>query len=285
MSAHILDGKAIAESLKTTIKDRVSDRLASGLRVPGLAVIQVGKHPASNVYVRHKRQSCEQCGILSLAHELPEETTQTELLALIGQLNSDPLVDGILVQLPLPRHIAPGSIIEAISPMKDVDGFHPENLGLLALGRPRFRSCTPKGIMTLLANTETGLSGLDAVVLGRSSIVGRPIALELISANCTVTVCHSRTRDLADKIGQADLLVAAIGKASFVKGDWLKKGAIVIDVGINRLANGALVGDVDFKSAAERAAWITPVPGGVGPMTVASLMENTLQSAELSDKQ
>jgi len=220
-------------------------------------------------------------GFISKAFDLPTTVSQAELLALVDQLNHDPEIHGILVQLPLPSHISADTVIERISPYKDVDGFHPYNVGRLALKMPLLRSCTPKGIMTLLAKTNLALEGLDAVVIGQSNIVGRPMALELLAERCTITVCHSKTKNLADKAKQADILVVAIGKPEFVSGDWIKEGAIVIDVGMNRLENGKLVGDVNFKEAAQKAAWITPVPGGVGPMTVATLLENTLLAAQL----
>jgi len=278
MTAQILDGKAVADDIKAHLKTEVARLVAAGKRRPGLAVILVGENPASQVYVRNKRNSCEQAGFLSELIELPASTSQEELLSRIAQLNQDPAIDGILVQLPLPKHIDENVIIEAIAVSKDVDGFHPYNIGRLALRMPLLRPCTPKGVMTLLERTGQQLAGLDAVVIGQSNIVGRPMALELLAARCTVTICHSRTRDLEQKIASADVLVAAVGIANFVKGAWLKPGALVIDVGINRLDNGSLCGDVDFASASQRAAWITPVPGGVGPMTVATLLENTFQA-------
>jgi methylenetetrahydrofolate dehydrogenase (NADP+) / methenyltetrahydrofolate cyclohydrolase len=281
MSAEILDGKAIAADLRQQIKARVDERVAAGMRPPGLAVVLVGENPASQVYVRSKRKSCEEVGFHSVSHDLPVTTTQDELLALIDQLNADEAIDGILVQLPLPEQIDEESVIERILPTKDVDGFHPYNVGRLALRMPLLRSCTPKGIMTLLERTGHKLEGLDAVVIGQSNIVGRPMALELLAARCTITVCHSRTKDLAEKARNADILVVAIGRGEFVPGDWIKPGAIVIDVGMNRNAEGKLVGDVDFAAASQRASWITPVPGGVGPMTIVTLLENTLQAAEL----
>lgn len=281
MSAEILDGKAIAADLRQQIKTRVEERVASGMRPPGLAVVLVGENPASQVYVRSKRKSCEEVGFHSVSHDLPASTSQAELLALIDQLNADDAIDGILVQLPLPEQIDEESVIERILPTKDVDGFHPYNVGRLALRMPLLRSCTPKGIMTLLERTGQKLEGLDAVVIGQSNIVGRPMALELLAARCTITVCHSRTKDLAEKARNADILVVAIGRAEYVPGDWIKPGAIVIDVGMNHNAEGKLVGDVDFAAASQRASWITPVPGGVGPMTIVTLLENTLQAAEL----
>ena len=283
MSAKILDGKAIAKALKADIKIQVSERLAKGLRAPGLAVILVGESPASQVYVRNKRKSCDATGIFSKSFDLAVETPEADLLQLIDTLNQDPEIHSILVQLPLPAHINAEKVIERIHPDKDVDGFHPYNMGLLTLKMPRLRPCTPKGVMTMLSKTGQNLVGLDAVIIGQSNIVGRPMALELLAARCTITVCHSRTKNLADKIRQADIVVAAVGRPEFVQGDWIKQGALVIDVGINRLDSGKLVGDVAFETAAERAAWITPVPGGVGPMTVATLLENTLLAAKLQD--
>ncbi|MCU7804028.1 MAG: bifunctional methylenetetrahydrofolate dehydrogenase/methenyltetrahydrofolate cyclohydrolase FolD [Candidatus Thiodiazotropha sp. (ex Lucinoma annulata)] len=281
MSAQILDGKAIAADIRGQIKVAVDSRVTAGHRRPGLAVVLVGENPASQVYVRNKRRSCEEVGFLSESYDLPVSTTQDELLALIDRLNSDDAIDGILVQLPLPDQIDEEAVIERILPTKDVDGFHPYNVGRLALRMPVLRPCTPKGVMTLLERTGQKLEGLDAVVIGQSNIVGRPMALELLAARCTITVCHSRTKDLAEKARNADILVVAIGRGEFVPGEWIKEGAIVIDVGMNRNEHGKLVGDVDFAAASQRASWITPVPGGVGPMTIATLLENTLQAAEL----
>jgi methylenetetrahydrofolate dehydrogenase (NADP+)/methenyltetrahydrofolate cyclohydrolase len=281
MAANILDGKAIAAERRNAIQREVEQRRQAGLRAPGLAVVLVGENPASQVYVRNKRRACEEVGFHSELYELPATTAQTELLALVDQLNADAAIDGILVQLPLPEQIDAEAVIERILPTKDVDGFHPYNVGRLALRMPLLRPCTPKGIMTLLERTGEPLEGLDAVVIGQSNIVGRPMALELLAARCTITVCHSRTKDLAEKARAADLLVVAMGRARHVPGDWVKPGAIVIDVGMNRDEQGKLCGDVDFAAAAERAAWITPVPGGVGPMTIASLLENTLQANAL----
>ncbi|MBK1640699.1 bifunctional methylenetetrahydrofolate dehydrogenase/methenyltetrahydrofolate cyclohydrolase [Chromatium okenii] len=281
MTAQLLDGKTIAATIRLDIKEKIANRRAAGERAPGLAVIMVGDNPASEVYVRNKQMACAEVGFHSELYALPATTAQSDLLALIDHLNTDPLLDGILVQLPLPPQMDEEAVIERIAPTKDVDGFHPYNVGRLVLRMPLLRPCTPKGVMTLLAHTGRDLSGLDAVVIGQSNIVGRPMALELLAARCTVTICHSRTKDLAAKVQAADVLVAAVGRAQFVPGAWIKPGALVIDVGINRGADGKLVGDVDFASCAERAAWITPVPGGVGPMTIASLLENTLQAAEL----
>jgi methylenetetrahydrofolate dehydrogenase (NADP+)/methenyltetrahydrofolate cyclohydrolase len=281
MGAQLLDGKAIAADLREQVRVRVAERVARGQRPPGLAVVLVGGNAASQVYVRNKRSACEAAGLYSEMHALPEDTSEAALLALIDDLNARETIDGILIQLPLPPQINPDTVTERILPSKDVDGFHPYNVGRLALRQPLLRSCTPKGVMTMLARTGVKLEGLDAVIIGQSNIVGRPMALELLAARCTITVCHSRTKALADKARGADVLVAAIGKPRMVPGDWIKEGAIVIDVGINRLDDGTLCGDVDFAAARERASWITPVPGGVGPMTVATLLENTLQAAEI----
>jgi methylenetetrahydrofolate dehydrogenase (NADP+)/methenyltetrahydrofolate cyclohydrolase len=282
MSAQLLDGKEIAATIRAELAARVKARVQAGLPAPGLAVVLVGDNPASQVYVRNKQKACAEVGFHSRLHELPAEIAQAELLALIDQLNADARIHGILVQLPLPEQINAEAVIERIDPAKDVDGFHPYNVGRLSLRMPLLRPCTPKGIMTLLAHSGQSLTGLDAVVIGQSNIVGRPMALELLAARCTISVCHSRTRDLAEKARAADLLVVAIGRPRFIPGDWIKPGALVIDVGMNRDADGKLCGDVDFDSARARAAWITPVPGGVGPMTIASLLENTLQAAEMA---
>lgn len=280
MAAQLINGKAIAEDLLTRIKQRIELRSSQGKRVPCLAVILVGDSAASTIYVANKRRSCEQAGMRSLAYNLPAETGEEELLQLIGDLNADDSVDGILVQLPLPPQINAERVIEAINPTKDVDGFHPYNVGRLALRMPLLRPCTPHGIMTMLETLNINLKGLNAVVVGASNIVGRPMSLELLLAGCTVTTCHRFTRDLPGIVAGADLLVVAVGKPGFIKGEWIRPGAIVIDVGINRLENGKICGDVEFAAAQERAAWITPVPGGVGPMTVATLMENTLDALE-----
>jgi len=280
MSAQIIDGKAIAAELKHHLKLATDKRVATGKRKPGLAVILVGSNPASQVYVGSKRRSCEEIGFNSVSYDLDEITTQEKLLSLISTLNNDNDIDGILVQLPLPAHINTDVIIEHIAPHKDVDGFHPYNIGRLAQRNPQLRPCTPKGIMTLLKSTKVDLHGLEAVVVGASNIVGRPMALELLLAGCTTTVCHRWTKDLESHVRRADLLVVAVGKPNFIPGEWIKQGAIIIDVGINRLDNGSLTGDVEFNVAKQKAAWITPVPGGVGPMTVATLMENTLFAAE-----
>lgn len=280
MTAKLIDGKAIAANLRQQIAQRVAQRREQGLRTPGLAVILVGSDPASQVYVSHKRKDCEEVGFISQAYDLPSETTQTELTDLIDRLNEDPAIDGILLQLPLPEHLESSSLLERIRPDKDVDGFHPYNVGRLAQRIPLLRPCTPKGIMTLLESTGVDLYGKDAVVVGASNIVGRPMAMELLLAGCTVTVTHRFTQDLAGHVGRADLVVVAAGKPGLVKGEWIKEGAIVIDVGINRQDDGKLVGDVVYETALPRAGWITPVPGGVGPMTRACLLENTLYAAE-----
>jgi methylenetetrahydrofolate dehydrogenase (NADP+) / methenyltetrahydrofolate cyclohydrolase len=280
MSAQIIDGKAIAAELKQSLKIATDKRLKAGKRRPGLAVVLIGSDPASQVYVGSKRRSCEEIGFKSDSYDLPETATETELLTLIDKLNNDDEVDGILVQLPLPDHIDTDSIIEHIAPHKDVDGFHPYNIGRLAQRNPQLRPCTPKGIITLLKKTGIDLRGQEAVVVGASNIVGRPMALELLLAGCTTTVCHRMTTNLEDQVRRADILVVAVGKPNFIPGEWIKQGAVIIDVGINRLENGKLIGDVEFDKAKEKAAWITPVPGGVGPMTVATLLENTLYAAE-----
>ena len=281
MSAQLLDGKAIAADIREQLKARVEARTASGQRPPGLIVVLVGDNPASQVYVRNKQNACEQVGFHSELLRLPGNTSQDELLALIDELNARDDVDGILVQLPLPQQIDEETVTERILPTKDVDGFHPYNIGRLVLRQPLLRPCTPKGVMTMLAHTGIDLVGKDAVIVGQSNIVGRPMFLELLMARCTVTVCHSKTKDLSGKIGAADIVVAAVGVPRFVKADWVKPGAIVIDVGINRLEDGSLCGDVDTEAVSEVASWITPVPGGVGPMTVATLLENTLLAADL----
>lgn len=283
MTAQILNGKAIAEAMLADIRARVEARVAAGRRRPALAVILVGDDPASAIYVRNKRKACETAGVRSVSHDLPASLSEGELLALIDQLNADPAIDGILVQAPLPPHINDETVIERIRPDKDVDGFHPYNIGRLAVRLPVLRSCTPYGVMHLLKTTGTELKGKHAVVVGASNHVGRPMALELLLAGCTVTVTHRFTRDLPALVGQAEILVVAVGKPGLVKGEWIRDGAIVIDVGINRLPDGRLCGDVEFETAARRAAWITPVPGGVGPMTVATLLANTLQAAEAHD--
>jgi methylenetetrahydrofolate dehydrogenase (NADP+)/methenyltetrahydrofolate cyclohydrolase len=280
MTASLIDGKAIAQQLRTSVKEKVSARLAQGLRAPGLAVILVGSDPASEVYVGSKRRACEEVGFVSRSYDLTATTTESELLALVSKLNNDEEIDGILVQLPLPVGLDANLVIEHIAPNKDVDGFHPSNVGKLALRLPGLRPCTPKGIMTLIESTGVKPHGLDALVIGASNIVGRPMTLELLLAGCTITTTHRFTKNLEEKVRNADLIVVAVGKPEFIPGNWIKEGAIVIDVGINRLENGKLVGDVEFDVAKEKASFITPVPGGVGPMTVASLIENTLIACE-----
>ena len=280
MTAKILDGKQIAEELKNSIATQVSKRVSEGKRRPGLAVILVGDDPASHVYVKNKNNACEKVGFKSEAIVLSENTEQNELEALIDKFNEDAEIDGILVQLPLPDHLDSDALLERIKPDKDVDGFHPFNIGRLAQRMPLLRPCTPKGIVTLLEKTGQTIRGKDVVIVGASNIVGRPMGLELLLAGCTVTTTHRFTQNLPEKVSQADIVVVAVGKPGLVKGEWIKPGAIVIDVGINRLDDGSLVGDVEFDITKERAGWITPVPGGVGPMTVATLMENTLYAAE-----
>lgn len=285
MTAQIINGKEVSQQRLAAVAEAVSQRAAQGLRAPCLAVVLVGDDPASAVYVRNKKLACEKCGFGSQSYELPAATTQEALLDLVNRLNADPEVDGILVQLPLPAHIDSQVILETILPHKDVDGFHPYNVGRLAVKMPLMRPCTPKGVMTLLETVGIDPKGKKAVIVGASNIVGRPQALELLMARATVTVCHSATQNLADEVAAADILVAGVGIPQFIKGEWIKPGAVVIDVGINRLPDGKLCGDVDFDTAKERASAITPVPGGVGPMTIASLLENTLLAAKLHDGQ
>ena len=280
MTAQLIDGKAIAAEVRQTVKRRIEDRLRAGLRTPGLAVILVGQDPASEIYVRNKRRACDEAGVLSRSYDLPADTPEKELLELVEALNNDEEIDGILVQFPLPEQIDADKVTECIRPDKDVDGFHPYNIGRLALRRPLLRSCTPHGIITLLEHTGEAFHGREAVIVGASNIVGRPMSLELLLAGCTVTTCHRFTRNLESHVGSADVLVVAVGKPGLVPGEWIKAGATVIDVGINRLEDGSLTGDIGFEAARQRAAWITPVPGGVGPMTVATLLENTLFAAE-----
>jgi methylenetetrahydrofolate dehydrogenase (NADP+)/methenyltetrahydrofolate cyclohydrolase len=282
MSAQLIDGKAIASEIRADIKHRIDARLESGARAPGLAVIQVGSDAASEIYVRNKRNACAAAGIVSFAHDLPVDTSQQELLGLIQALNVNALVDGILVQLPLPAQIDPNEVIQAIEPAKDVDGFHPFTVGRLAQRIPLLRPCTPFGIITLLEHIGINPKGQHAVVVGASNIVGRPLALEFLLAGSTVTIAHKFTQNLEAIVRQADILTVAVGKPELIPGDWIKPGAIVFDVGINRLDDGSLKGDIGFDQAKERAAWITPVPGGVGPMTVAMLLQNTLMAAERS---
>lgn len=280
MAAKIIDGKTIAQQVRLEVAEKVKQRLADGKRAPGLAVVLVGEDPASQIYVGSKRRACEEVGFLSRSYDLPATTSEAELLELIDALNHDNAIDGILVQLPLPAGIDNVKVLERIAPDKDVDGFHPYNVGRLCQRAPLLRPCTPRGIITLLERYNIDTYGLNAVVVGASNIVGRPMSLELLLAGCTTTVTHRFTKDLRHHIEHADLLVVAVGKPGFIPGEWIKPGAIVIDVGINRLDSGKVVGDVEFASAAERAAWITPVPGGVGPMTVATLIQNTLQACE-----
>lgn len=280
MTATIIDGKRLARTLTDSIAEKVKVRTNQGFRVPGLAVILIGEDPASKVYVGKKRQDCERIGFYSVSHNLPISTSERELLFLIDTLNDDPVIDGILVQLPLPDHINPDSVIERIRPDKDVDGFHPYNIGRLVQRIPILRPCTPKGVMTLLESTGQPIRGKNAVIVGASNIVGRPMTMELLLAGCTTTTAHRFTEDLANVVSKADILVVGVGKPGLIKGKWVKPGAIVIDIGINRMDDGRLVGDIEFEEANKRAGWITPVPGGVGPMTVATLLENTLYAAE-----
>jgi len=283
MAAQIIDGKAISAKVRDELTAIVADRTRRGYRPPGLAVVLVGADPASQVYVRNKRTACDKSGIRSFSYDLGESVTQEELLSLVDQLNADDEVDGILVQLPLPAHIDASAVIERIDPTKDVDGFHPYNLGRLAQRTPLFRPCTPRGIITLLEESDVDPKGKHAVVVGASNHVGRPMALELLLAGATVTVCHRFTKDLEQQVREAELLVVAVGKPGLIPGVWVREGAVVIDVGMNRMPDNRLVGDVDFEDAKARASLITPVPGGVGPMTVATLLQNTVQACENHD--
>ena len=276
MTAKIIDGKAIANELLDSIKKEITIRKGEGYRAPTLAVILIGENPASKIYVGRKIMACEKTGIKSITHNLKEDVTQDDLLKLITECNQDKNIDGILVQSPLPLHIDEEKIIAAINPKKDVDGFTPHNIGLLAIKTPVLRSCTPYGVIKMLNTLKINLEGLDAIVVGQSNHVGRPMFLELLLAKCTVMICHSKTKNLQEKLSKADIIVSAVGVPNFIKGEWVKKGAIVIDIGISRLDNNKIVGDVEFDIAKENAGYITPVPGGVGPMTVATLMENTL---------
>lgn len=278
MTAQLIDGKKIAKQVRNTVASHVDILKEASKRMPGLAVVLVGSNAASQVYVANKTRACAEVGLVSKEFTLPATCSQDELLALVDELNNDSEIDGILVQLPLPAGLNAEEVLERIHPHKDVDGFHPYNIGRLAQRMPALRPCTPKGIMTMIAATKRPIKGLDAVIVGASNIVGRPMGLELLLAGCTVTTCHKFTKDLKSHVQRADLLVVAVGKPHFIPGDWIKPGAIVIDVGINRLDDGTLTGDVEFDTAKERADWITPVPGGVGPMTVASLIENTLEA-------
>ena len=282
--AKIIDGKQVAADVRKHVAIGVSKRLEQGQRTPGLAVILIGEDPASKVYIRNKTMACEEVGFYAEQHRLDSQTSQNDLLALIKSLNQNPRIDGILVQLPLPQQLDAEEVLETISPDKDVDGFHPYNVGRLVQRIPLLRSCTPKGIMTLLHTTGIDFYGKDCVIVGASNIVGRPMAMELLLAGSTVTITHRFTVNLPAKVKQADVVVVATGVAELVKGSWIKPGAIVIDVGMNRAEDGTLVGDVEFDSACKRAGWITPVPGGVGPMTVASLLENTLYAADYLHK-
>jgi methylenetetrahydrofolate dehydrogenase (NADP+) / methenyltetrahydrofolate cyclohydrolase len=279
MVAQIIDGVAVSKALQQEIIAAINARKAKGLRMPGLAVVIVGENPASKIYVGKKRQMCHTLGMISKDFNLPDNTPEAQLLQLVDDLNNDPVVDGILIQLPLPKHIDSTKVLERIKPDKDVDGFHPYNVGRLSIGESVLRPCTPKGIVTLLKSTGQDLRGKSAVIIGASNIVGKPMAMELINARCTTTVCRSTTKDIASYAREADILVSATGVPLMVKGDWIKEGAIVIDVGMNKSPEGKLCGDVDFAAAKERAGWITPVPGGVGPMTIITLMENTLYAA------
>ncbi len=279
-TAKLLDGKHISKSIQTQLKTTLENRIQAGYQQPGLSVILVGEDPASHIYVQKKQQACDNVGIHSEILTLPANTSETDIHSLIHHLNENQRVHGILVQLPLPHPLRSETIIDSITPSKDVDGFHPYNIGRLALRQPTLRSCTPKGIMRLLEHTGENLKGLHAVMIGSSNIVGRPMALELLLAGCTVTVCHKFTQNIQYHVENADILVVAVGKPKFIPGEWIKPKAIVIDVGINRTETGELLGDIDFDAACKRAEWITPVPGGVGPMTVAMLLENTLAAAE-----
>lgn len=279
MSAQVIDGKAIAAKVRERIGVKVAELKSKGV-TPGLAVVLVGSDPASKVYVGMKKKNCIELGMYSADYELPESTGEAELLELIAALNADERVHGILVQLPLPGHIDTDKVLEAISPEKDADGFHPFNVGRLAIGKPTFQPCTPYGVMVMLDEIGYDLKGKEVVVVGRSNIVGKPVALMCLARHATVTICHSRTKDLPDVVRRADVVIAAVGKAEMVKGDWIKPGAVVIDVGINRGDDKKLVGDVEYSTAFEKASAITPVPGGVGPMTIAMLLQNTLESAE-----
>ena len=283
MPANTIDGKAIALEIREQVEQSVYERLKNGQPAPGLAVVLVGENPASQVYVRKKREACAEAGLVSKAFNLSDDTSEDELLNLIGLLNDDDEIDGILVQLPLPGHIDSTTVLEAIHPDKDVDGFHPYNIGRLAQRIPALRPCTPYGVIHMLNTIGETFKGRHAVIVGASNIVGRPMGLELLLAGATVTTCHRFTSDLAEHVARADILVVAVGKPGIVKGEWVKPGATVIDVGINRTEEGKLTGDVDFDAAAERAAYITPVPGGVGPMTVAMLLRNTLEAAKTHD--
>ena len=279
MAARIIDGKSIAQDVRTEVRKAIDGMVGRGLRRPGLAVVMVGDNPASQVYVRNKRRACEDCGIISVAHDLPQSTSEMELLAKVDELNADDSVDGILVQLPLPDHIRESSVVERIDPRKDVDGFHPYNVGRLAERNPLIRPCTPYGVVRMLDHIGVSVKGKHCVVVGASNIVGRPMSLELLLMGATTTVTHRFTRDLESHVRMAEVLIVAAGKPGLVPGEWVREGAVVVDIGINRREDGSLCGDVQFEAAAQRASWITPVPGGVGPMTVAMLMKNTLEAS------
>lgn len=280
--AQIIDGKAIAATIRSRIAADVTALAAKGI-TPGLAVVLVGEDPASKVYVSMKEKACADVGIFSDEYKLPAETSEVDLLALIDKLNLDPRINGILVQLPLPKHIDSDKVLEAISPAKDADGFHPYNVGRLSIGKPTFQPCTPYGVMVMLKETGVDLTGKHVVVVGRSNIVGKPVAMMCLQQHATVTICHSRTKDLAAVVGSADVVIAAVGVPEMIKGSWIKEGAVVIDVGVNRVGEKKLVGDVEFAAAAERASAITPVPGGVGPMTITMLLYNTVESAKMAE--
>jgi methylenetetrahydrofolate dehydrogenase (NADP+)/methenyltetrahydrofolate cyclohydrolase len=279
--AKIIDGKALAAKIRGKMADEVKALEAKGIK-PGLAVVLVGDDPASRVYVSMKEKACAEAGMLSVEHKLAADTPEAELLTLINRLNNDPAIHGILVQLPLPKQIDESKVIEAISPAKDVDGFHPYNAGRLLTGKPLFQPCTPYGVMVMLEDEGVDLTGKEVVVVGRSNIVGKPVAVMCLQKHATVTICHSRTKNLAEQVGKADVLIAAVGQPEMIKGEWIKEGAIVIDVGVNRVGEKKLVGDVEFEAASKRASAITPVPGGVGPMTITMLLYNTLESAKMT---
>jgi methylenetetrahydrofolate dehydrogenase (NADP+) / methenyltetrahydrofolate cyclohydrolase len=285
MTARILDGKLIASNIKDIVKNKINERIKNNQQVPGLDVILIGDNPSSEIYVQHKQKACAAVGIHSNCHHLPKDTSKQALIDLIHKLNNAPETHGILLQLPLPNHLNADDFLEKISADKDVDGFHPYNFGRLALRQPRLRPCTPYGVMTMLKHTKIKLAGLNAVIVGSSNIVGRPMTLELLLAKCTVTTCHRFTENLQSHIEQADILISATGKPGIIDSAWIKPGAIVIDVGFSRLSNGKISGDIDFSTAKERASWITPVPGGVGPMTVATLLQNTLLATELAENE
>jgi methylenetetrahydrofolate dehydrogenase (NADP+)/methenyltetrahydrofolate cyclohydrolase len=282
MTARLLDGKALAQTMQAEIAAGVTEFFQKTGKRPGLATVLVGENPASQTYVRNKRRACEKAGMVSAVHDLPASTTQSDLLALLGRLNADPAIHGILVQLPLPSHVNESAVVDAVHPLKDVDGFGPESLGLLTAGRPRYLACTPHGVVQLLKRNGVALAGRHVAIVGRSNIVGKPLALLLLQkgTDATVTVCHSRTADVGAVTRQADIVVMAIGSPSYLKADMIRPGAVVVDVGTNRLPDGRLVGDVDFEAVKEVASAITPVPGGVGPMTITMLLFNTLEAAK-----